>query len=570
MATATYRFIVPGRYIGQTVTVFDQATNAQVASGAVGSDGVYSVALTQGDYYATTPDGRYVDADSQGAPSSDAANAAQAALGAAFVAQPDALTLQRLDRQALAKARTQGGVASIAYSDAAELTKDWTDLSGWQAAANAQVSGNRLYAVNGNNPGGALKSFSVAPGESAHITALLYFKPGGGALYFGLDCGTADHAPVASSPDGFYIGFNGSGQRARFFGIGALTVQEEVVVGSNPGVDTTMLASIDIDPNFISMSLRSVGGTTDFYSFKVTRSSLVTAGKTINNVSLFMQDARALSGNAISPVVAVKSLQPARTKTLGGQTVEGAESRHIVTRSSGGDPWRIQVPKTYDARKPAPVVLWMHQSLTGTVDTLYSESRSQAIADTLGDAGFILASANDGGDRWGNQASLDNYRALYEYVRDNFNTGPLFVIGASMGSLPVLNALVRRKWVTPAAVATIGGVVNLDDLWANNTGSYAASIRAAYGIAADGSDYASKTAGWNPAQRAGYEFRGVPMRFYTSTGDTTVPKATNQEALAAKVLPYAPEATVVLGSGAHLDASQYQASDLLSFFQTYS
>ena len=78
MAIATYRFIVPGRYIGQTVTVFYQATNAQVASGAVGSDGVYSVALTQGDYYATTPDGRYVDADQSGSPDSDSANTAKA------------------------------------------------------------------------------------------------------------------------------------------------------------------------------------------------------------------------------------------------------------------------------------------------------------------------------------------------------------------------------------------------------------------------------------------------------------------------------------------------------------
>jgi len=88
MATATYRFIVPGRYIGQTVTVFDQATNAQVASGAVGSDGVYSVALTQGDYYATTPDGRYIDADSQGASDSDAASVIKAQQSATYAGQP--------------------------------------------------------------------------------------------------------------------------------------------------------------------------------------------------------------------------------------------------------------------------------------------------------------------------------------------------------------------------------------------------------------------------------------------------------------------------------------------------
>ncbi|WP_324644842.1 hypothetical protein [Pseudarthrobacter sp. LT1] len=132
----------------------------------------------------------------------------------------DSLTIQRLDRQGIQKARLGGGTASIAYSDAPEVTKDWADLTGWAPSANAQVSGNRLYAINGNNPGGALVSFPVAANENAHITGLLYWKAGSttAPIYFGVDLGTAGHAPLASSPEGAYLGFNSAGGARRLHG----------------------------------------------------------------------------------------------------------------------------------------------------------------------------------------------------------------------------------------------------------------------------------------------------------------------------------------------------------------
>lgn len=493
-------------------------------------------------------------------------------LSATYSKVSDSLTLQRLDRQSLAATRKNGADATIAYADATELSKDWSDLTGW-SNTNVQVSGNKLYAVASSGTTGAIKSFSVATGGIAHLTGLIYWKAGGSApIYVGIDLGTADHAPVNLSPDGLFIGFNGSGARAVFAGSNnsGISFTIDTTQGSNPTIDTTYMWNIEIGLDYIGFAMRKLGDQADLYSAFISRAAIVTAGKSINNISLFISDGRGVSGHALSPIVAVKSAQAARTKLLGGQTIEGVDHRYIATAaSSGGDAWRIQLPATYDARRPSPLVIFCHQSVSGTSTTPWSDSRMQPVTKALSDAGFILASATDGGDRWGNANSLSSYQALYTSVRSTYNVGAFFMLGISMGSLSVLNSLVRRSLPTPAAVCTVGGVVDLDVLWANNTGSFAASIRSAYGIATDGSDYYSKTAGYNPVSRAGWEYRGVPMRFYTSAGDTTVPRATNQDILSSKVTPYAPEATVSAKSGAHLDVSQYPPSEIVSFFQTY-
>jgi hypothetical protein len=493
-------------------------------------------------------------------------------------AKTDPYAIQRIDRQASSKARAGGGAAAINYADATELTKDWTDLSGWAASSNAQVASNRLYSVNGTSPAGVLKGFPVAANERAHITTILHWKAGGGSsvpIYFGLDFDTADHAPVTNSPWSVLIGLNGSGVITQYVGGSAagaspapIATAGAMTIGSSPSVDTDFAVSIDVNDYYISFSIRKVGVADNFYTFYLRRSLITDAGKGINNIVAYVVDPRGTSGHSVGPVAAVKSSQPTRSKTIASQTVEGVEHRHVVDAAfPGADAWRYALPANYDPRKPSPLVLYMHQSLTGTQHTAWSETRMQPVSDALGDAGYIVAAAADFGDRWGNQASLDNYLALYNFLRDRYNVGPLYLLGISMGGLPALNALAQRKFPTPAAAAFVGGVCDLDVLYANAT--YTAAIKTAFGVAADGSDYDAKTAGFNPIDREGWELRGVPARFYTSTGDSTVPKGTNCDPMAAKILPFAPEANVVLGSGGHLDASQFQASDLLAFFESY-
>jgi hypothetical protein len=85
-------------------------------------------------------------------------------------------------------------------------------------------------------------------------------------------------------------------------------------------------------------------------------------------------------------------------------------------------------------------------------------------------------------------------------------------------------------------------------------------------MAADGSDYATLAAGHDPNLLKASVFRGLPMSFYASTGDTVVPRAGNTDALAAKVAGVASESDVIACIGNHGDLSHFQPSDLRAFF----
>ena len=90
-----------------------------------------------------------------------------------------------------------------------------------------------------------------------------------------------------------------------------------------------------------------------------------------------------------------------------------------------------------------------------------------SIATTLADRGesvdalwFIVAAVSTT-DGYGNDTETDLYLELYKHLRTNFNTGPLFWYGASMGALTMFNAISHREWPTPAAAAAVGGAYSL-------------------------------------------------------------------------------------------------------------
>jgi hypothetical protein len=84
-------------------------------------------------------------------------------------------------------------------------------------------------------------------------------------------------------------------------------------------------------------------------------------------------------------------------------------------------------------------------------------------------------------------------------------------------------------------------------------------------IAGDGSDYASKTAGYDPMLRNANLFNGIRMRFYASADDVVVGKTENSDAMNTLVTGHATETEVVACTGTHGDPSHFQASDYVSF-----
>jgi len=176
-------------------------------------------------------------------------------------------------------------------------------------------------------------------------------------------------------------------------------------------------------------------------------------------------------------------------------------------------------------------------------------------------AGYIMAGCDASGDAWGNRVSLDDYAVLYRYLRDQFNIGPIVLMGGSMGGLASLNILSER--VIPNIVGAIltSPICSLDAIHL----IYNLSVNTAYGTPALG-PLPAAAAGYDPLKKPGRVFRGVPMRFYASYGDAIAVRATNTDPFAALVAPYG-EAGIVTTTGDHADASQFATADQLAFIK---
>jgi hypothetical protein len=220
-----------------------------------------------------------------------------------------------------------------------------------------------------------------------------------------------------------------------------------------------------------------------------------------------------------------------------------------------------------------PIIFFHHQTITGTDKTPWDDIRMIAMTEAFNDAGYGVLAVLDGAqaaDRFGNATSLANHAAALKAVRDNYNTGPWFGLSASGGAFPLLNGIAWGSIPTPTAVALIGPGIDLAAIYNGpDSATFQPLIKTAYGIASDSSDYAAKTAGFDPALHQGALYHGIPFRIYTTATDPTVPRATHVDPFVAKILPYVPEADIVVGSGGHLDSSQYQAANVIAFFNKY-
>lgn len=484
---------------------------------------------------------------------------------------------QAIDKKDAEKRKLGAGQAGVEYADATETVETWANLSGVTPVANAQVSGNKHYANNAASPGGWIKNISGLPVTGKwRVDTVLYHKAGGSPIsFFGLNCKAPGTALTSADPDTVAIGITSG--NARYMSLGAnLTAVNGLnagALGSNPTVDTTYLISIIADEEDISFTMANIANLADFVYYSFERASLAAIPKVIGNISCYLTDVRGVAGSAFGPfVLQYNSQQPPRTKVVSSQTIVG--SREVPRRRSSGVTSAPQmqtfaVPKNYDPRKPTPLVLWAHQSVTGESWDPWEEPRVQPVTTALLNAGYAIAGVNDidyPGNSFGNQRGQDHLFKMYKYMIENFNIGPLFFYGASMGGLDMANAIFRRQFPTPAAAACVGGAFDIGHVW--DLGSpFQASIEAAYS-ASGRPDLLTKSVGYDPIRNAGRMFRAVPWRFYTSAGDPYQPPA-QQNAFKAVIQNFAPESSVILGTGGHLDPSQYQPTDVLDFFERY-
>lgn len=103
-----------------------------------------------------------------------------------------------------------------------------------------------------------------------------------------------------------------------------------------------------------------------------------------------------------------------------------------------------------------------------------------------------------GSDSWGNATAQADVLDLYALLSSRSTITKVVLIGGSMGGIAAANIAAAGTLTNLSGVYCIDAALSLSAMFAANAGTYSASIRTGYGIAADGSDYASKTSGFDP------------------------------------------------------------------------
>lgn len=169
-----------------------------------------------------------------------------------------------------------------------------------------------------------------------------------------------------------------------------------------------------------------------------------------------------------------------------------------------------------------PTLIYFH-SYQQTAQQLTRLTRFPRLAPP----GWVLASADLGGDHWGNPKAMTMHAQLMTHLRDKYQADPtrLYYVGFSMGGGTALLAAMAAKGTPnePAAVATSQGWTNLMRMREVQNGMYASSIDAAYG----GSLTAEDRTRTDMVGRAS-ELSGIPLYVEHGDADQYVPPSHSQ------------------------------------------
>lgn len=444
--------------------------------------------------------------------------------------------------------------ARIAYEDSTSFVERWADLTAWSSSTAVQISAGRVYG-NGNGANSGINhSWVVGTGEESRVVIDYNHVAGGtGGVLIGFTKDTAGGAFAAA----------GANLRGLYFAGTNISPYTDGVSGS--ALTTSLGTSawtvtLVVDATYITITAKTSNGGGQEWSYKWTRS-----GFAINNIGIFNSASQLLTGSSVGPIGARKSFATVASRT----GIEGVNPT-VVWTSLNGAGIRIAAPASFDSRRPIPVVFMFHGNGSNELHWA-SNTNGKAVADAFTAAGYIVVAAANTANvsTWGAQAGLDAYYSAYQYLKARYPLGPIVFYGNSMGGIESLLSLAERR--IPGVVAWIGTVptANLAENYANAL--FTATIKTAYGIAADGSDYAAKTVDHDPMLKGGSAFRGVPMYALVATDDTSVTPSANWQSFAPLVTPYAKEVVTVNVTGGHSTTQiATKAPDMVAFADKYA
>lgn len=448
------------------------------------------------------------------------------------------LIQQGEDEQAAALAASIG-----LYGSASNFRDDFADLTAWvqPATPGLTVSGGKAFSGGTGNARGANHAWEIPMGTEARAVFIVNVPSTAtdvlAVVGVSDDAIGAIPASGAANARGISIAHT---NWIRKWDQGTITSFTPTTTFT-PGVPVVVV--VTVDDAFLSVVARQAGNDLEY------RTQWPRAGYSINNLFMFISDARTTAGISIGPVVARKAIVTPTVRT----GVEGiTRTTHwsgTGTSSGSGEAFKIQLPPSYNSTVASPVMFHFHGA-SGSEHNITDNANTRTVGDAFLAAGYIVVSAchNSWKNSWGNQLSLDAYVAAYETLKANYAIGPVVLVGESMGGIESLLTLAQDN--IPGVVAWLGLVPSYDLAYQFTMPAWESTIRANYGIALDGSDFAEKTAGHNPAVMNPRQFRKVPMWMLVGTGDTQVPEDPNGRQLALDVAGVAP-VTKIEGSGGH-------------------
>jgi hypothetical protein len=481
-----------------------------------------------------------------------------------YVPAADSLRLRALADLAASERSKSLANSRVMWEDSAAFNERWANFSNWTlgAASNLQISGGYVYANGAGANAGANHAWALGTtgvGRAVFVINKAAGATNSGGIIVGVTSGTAGAAPSTGGGNARGLYFRPSSV-AQIVDSGTFT---DLSGGLSSGLHEVVIVA---DAAFLSITVRRLDGTIEY------RQRWARAGFSIQNLYIFNSDANLLTGSSIGPISTRDSTASASAGFRAG--VEDVQSTAQWT-AVGTTNIRVALPAGYDSRRPLPVVMAFHGNGSNALH-FADHPAGQGVANAFLTAGYAVVSADNSGNvsTWGAQAGLDAYYTAYKYMRDNYPLGPVVFYGNSMGGLESLLSLAERR--IPGVVAWVG-TVPVCNLAANYVGTgnaqlFTSTIATAYGIAGDGSDYATKTLGHDAILKDGQAFRGLPMWVLVSTDDTSVIPADNWNLMEPKIQPYAAEYVRVntTGTGGHsTTAIASNASAMVTFANKY-
>lgn len=125
------------------------------------------------------------------------------------------------------------------------------------------------------------------------------------------------------------------------------------------------------------------------------------------------------------------------------------------TPTIGGQAAYIAHPIEIDPEDPPTIIVYSHGSITLITNDFSDEFmlEMRSYGDFFTKQNYIFAASNEHGENWGSAQSVEDIRAMVEWIQSRYETEPkVYLTGHSMGGLPTF----EYAFAYPDTVAKIG------------------------------------------------------------------------------------------------------------------